>query len=181
LLGAPAAVVAQDGAPPDGAGQEAAPLDVAAQEGAPPDVAGQEAAPPVPVVQTLGDGDQKLFVVDHDGAWSMHAENIVTGELFRLWHQGGGPDVVTKTPLDRPYTMSVHRLPSERVVARLLEGYGYTLHYDATGRLERVRVYSPEPSQIYKTPRLVESLARWRELETTTPSSPAQPAPQPGA
>ncbi|MFN2427882.1 MAG: hypothetical protein ABR587_15705 [Candidatus Binatia bacterium] len=124
-------------------------------------------------VRTLGEGDQKLFLVDHDGTWSMHAQNVVTDQLLRLWSEAGGPVVFAKTFLDRPYTISVHRLEPERILDRLLEGYSYTLHYDGDGRLESVRVYSLSATAMFKTPRLVESLGSWRDVETAAPDSPA--------
>ena len=138
----------------------------------------QDAAVDQPVVQTLGDGDQKLYVVNHDGTWSMHVESLITEELVRLWQEVGGPQVVAKTPLERPYTLSVHKLPAERIFERLLDGFDYTLHYDARGRLERVRVYSLDPSSAstFKTPRLVEGLGGWREVETAGASPAVSPA-----
>lgn len=157
--------------------------DIAAVEEAVPDGADsvpvqQQGADDAPVVQTLGDGDQKLYVVNHDGTWSMHVENLITGDLVRLWREVGGPHVVAKTVLDRPYTLSVHKLPPERIFERLLDGFDYTLHYDAAGRLERVRVYSLDPSSAstFKTPRLVESLGSWRELETAASPASTPPA-----
>jgi hypothetical protein len=151
-------------------------------EEAAPQVAGsapghQEPALDQPAVQALGDGDQKLYLVNHDGTWSMHVENLVTDELVRLWQEVGGPQVIAKTPLERPYTLSVHKLSPERIFERLLEGFDYTLHYDARGRLERVRVYSLDPSSAstFKTPRLVEGLGSWREVETAAPAAPAAP------
>jgi hypothetical protein len=138
--------------------------------------ASAEKTAPEPVVQTLGDGDQKVFVVDHHGTWSIHVENVLTEPIVRLWHEAGGPEVIAKVAIDRPYTLSVHGLSAERILERLLVGYDYTLHYDASGRLERVRVYSPHPSLVFKTPRLVESLKQWRETEIPTAKPPEVPA-----
>lgn len=158
-----------------------------------------EAPPPTadlaafPQIRELGAGDRRMFVVDHGDTWSMHAESVVTDAMFELWKEAGGPDYVAKVLVNRPYTISVHRLPAARIVDRLLEGYGYTLHYDPSGRLSKVRVYSPQPAQMFKTPRLVESLASWKEAElppladsTAPPPIPpapatAAPAPPPGA
>lgn len=119
------------------------------------------------VVQSLGGGDAKIQLVDHGDTWSMHAENVMAQDIFRLWHEAGGPEVVMKTPLDYPFTLSVHRQDTERIVERILEGWGRTLHYDAKGRLVLVRSYSPKPARIFKTPRLVESLGTWRQEETS--------------
>lgn len=146
-----------------------APLAVLLLTGVCSPASAEEAAP---VIQTIGEGEQRLFVVNLNGTWSMHAENLPTNQLFDLWEEAGGPTMVTKTLVDRPYTISVHGLSPERIVDRLLVGYGYTLHYDGQGRLDLVRVYSPVPSQLFKTPRLVESLGKWREAET-----PALPEP----
>ena len=124
-------------------------------------------APPAgsSAIQTLGDAIT-LSLVDHDGTWSMHVENVTSDELFHLWRTAGGPEVVVKMLVDRPVTVSVHRMTPERIVERLLIGYGYTLHYDADGRLARVRVYSPTAQSNYKLARLTESLAKWREAES---------------
>lgn len=131
------------------------------------------AAPPHETVQELGDGDQRLYLVDHHGTWSMHAQNITTATLLNLWRGAGGPEVVTKLGVNRPFTLSVHRLSAERILERLLEGYNYTLHYEASGRLRLVRVYSPESTEAFRVPRLVESLGAWREAETAPPPAPA--------
>jgi hypothetical protein len=118
-------------------------------------------------VQALGEGTERLHLVRHDGGlWSMHAESLVTDTLFRLWREAGGPEVIAKVIVDRPNTLSLHRVRTERLLERLLDGYGYTLHYDADGRLAQVRVYSPEPASPYKNPRLTESLGTWRDVET---------------
>lgn len=143
-----------------------------------------EATAPVPEpvegrVQTLGDADAKLHLVRRGESWSMHAENLPADRLFALWHEAGGPEVISKILIDFPYTLSVHGLAAERIVARVLDGYGYTLHYDAAGRLERVRVYSPEANRMFKTPRLVESLGRWREAENPRAPAPLRAAQQP--
>jgi hypothetical protein len=131
-----------------------------------------------PVIQTLGEADQKIFLVDHKGTWSMHFENVITSNVILLWKQAGGPDITTKTLIDRTNTMSVHRLAPELIVERLFEGYGYTLHYDDAGRLTSVRVYSPRDSLAFKTPRLTESLGDWKKVETEAEAAPA-PAAQP--
>lgn len=123
-----------------------------------------------PAMQVLGEPGQRLYLVDHGARWSMHAENLATDVLLRLWQQAGGPEVISKTLLDRGYTISVHRLEANRIVERLLDGYGYTLHYDENGRLVRVRVYSPVPGPVFKTPRVVESLSKWSDEETTSSS-----------
>jgi hypothetical protein len=128
--------------------------------------------PPEVEVLTLGNGDQKVQLVDHGDCWSMHAENVMAMNIFAAWREVGGPEVIMKSPLDYPYTLSVHRVPTERLVARILEGYGHTLHYGPDGRLAQVRVYSPEPARLYKTPRLVESLGTWRQVETAKPTHP---------
>jgi hypothetical protein len=125
-----------------------------------------------PEIRVVGENEtERIHVVDHGGRWSLHAESVVAASLFRLWHQAGGPEVTSKVLLDYPYTLSVHSVTPERILEGVLEGWSYTLHYDANGRLERVRVYSAEPQRMFKTPRLVESLAAWRQLET-----PVQPA-----
>jgi len=190
LLGAPPAVVAQQvpadetGVMPDAAAvaPDAAAVMPDAAAVAPdaaavtPDAAAADPATAAKV-QTLGDGDQKLFLVDHHGTWSMHAENVTTEQIFRLWSENGGPQITTKSLLDRPYTLSVHRLEPERIVERVLEGYSYTLHYDADARLERVRVYSLSPTAMFKTPRLVETLGKWKEVETAAPAAAPEPVP----
>jgi hypothetical protein len=121
-----------------------------------------------PLIQTLGEADQKIFLVDHKGTWSMHFENVITSNVVLLWKQAGGPDVTMKVPVDRTNTMSVHRIAPELIVERLFEGYGFTLHYDDAGRLTSVRVYSPRESGAFKTPRLTESLSDWKKAETET-------------
>ena len=138
-------------------------------------------ATPTSSVQVLGDGDQRIYVVDHGATWSMHVENVPVYSLFDSWHQAGGPVVISKALLDYSFTLSLHRVAPERIVERILEGYGHTLHYDANGRLEQVRVYSPAPTRIFKAPRLVEGLARWREAESPPAPSdaPAPPASSP--
>ena len=178
--GTPQHVVAQQGAFDATAEQQEALGATAEQQGALGATASEDEQAPAPVVHTLGDDDQKLFVVDHRGTWSMHAEMLVTDQLLRLWHDVGGPEVTAKSALDRPYTLSVHRLSPERILERLLDGYDYTLHYDGNGHLERVRVYSLDPGSMFKTPRVVESLGRWRELETAVPSSQASSPVEPG-
>lgn len=136
-------------------------------------VDGEAPPPPAAVVQTLEDGDAKFYVVDHGATWSMHAENVTAESIFRAWHEVGGPEVNSKVKLDYPFTLSLHRVDIERIVERILDGYGHTLHFDADGRLDSVRVYSPEPARSFKTPRLVESLATWREIETSVATLPA--------
>jgi len=127
-------------------------------------------------IRTLGPDDQRLYVVDHGDTWSMHAESVVASVLFQSWHEAGGPEVLSKAALDYPFTLSLHRVKTERIIERILEGWSYTLHYDGSGRLELIRVYSPEPSRNFKTPRLVESLAAWKQLEVPPPpASPPQP------
>ena len=121
-----------------------------------------------PQVQVLGTTEQRVHLVDHNGTWSMHAQSVIASELLRAWHEAGGPDVQAKLVLDYPYTLSMHRVPAERILERVLEGWSYTLHYDVSGKLARVRVYSPEPQRMFKTPRLVESLAAWKQLESGT-------------
>lgn len=128
-------------------------------------------APPVRV-QALGEGTERLHLVDHgEGVWSMHAESLGTYVLFRLWKEVGGPEVIAKDPVDHPYTLSLHRVKAEEIVSRLLAGHGYTLHYDGKGRLSQVRVYSAEAGHVYRTPRLTESLGAWRDVETGADSS----------
>lgn len=124
------------------------------------------------VVQSLGSGDAKIQLVDHGDSWSMHVENVLAQDIFHLWHEAGGPEVVMKTPLDFPFTFSVHRMSTERIVERILEGWGRTLHFDAKGRLELVRIYSPRPARLFKTPRLVESLGTWRQVEAAKATHP---------
>lgn len=178
-LGTARIVAAQ---PDNGAAVDAPVADLAPVPGEDADtalVAGQAADDGRPAVQAVGDGQQKLYVVHHGGTWSMHVEAMMTDELVRLWKEVGGPQFVAKTVLDRPYNISVHKMPPERIVETLLDGFDFTLHYDADGRLERVRVYSLDPASAstFRTPRLVESLGRWREVETAAPSADAAPAP----
>lgn len=147
----------------------AAPAVAAEAEGAP--AADPDVPPPVEV-QTLGNGDQKIHLVDHGDSWSLHAESVMAMNIFEAWHEAGGPELVMKTPLDYPYTLSVHRQSTERIVERILEGYGHTLHYGPDGRLVLVRAYSPKPARLFKTPRLVESLGTWRQVEVGNPAHP---------
>jgi hypothetical protein len=128
------------------------------------------------VVQTVGEGDRRIYVVRHGDTWSMHAENVTAENILLSWQEAGGPKVEMKSALDYLFTLSVHRLPTERIVARILEGYGYTLHYDAAGKLVMVRIYSPKPSRYPASQRLVESLGTWMQVETAKPS-----AAEPGA
>jgi len=182
LLGTVRIVAAQ---PDDGAALEAPLADhapVPAEDADTAAVDGQEAHDQ-PAVQSVGEGQQKLYVVDHGGTWSMHVEAMLTDDLVGLWKEVGGPQFVAKTVLDRPYNISVHKMPPERIIETLLDGFDYTLHYDAHGRLERVRVYSLDPASAstFKTPRLVQSLGRWREVESAAPSADAAAAPASGA
>ncbi len=117
-------------------------------------------------VQALGAGAEQLYAVEHTGSWSLHVENVPAAAIFALWHGVGGPSVASKQVLDFPFTMSVHQMTAERVVARILDGYNYTLHYD-NGRLAEVRVVGAIPSRSYKTPRLVESRTQWTNSEIT--------------
>ncbi len=117
-------------------------------------------------VQALGDGSEQIYAVKHSGSWSMHAENVQATVIFALWHGVGGPSVASKEVLDFPFTMSVHQMKAERVVARILENYNYTLHYD-NGNLSEVRVIGAIPARPYKTPRLVESRTLWTNSEVT--------------
>jgi hypothetical protein len=119
-----------------------------------------------PLVQTLGEADQKIFIVDHRGKWSMHAENVLTSNIVRLWQQAGGPEVTMKEPVDRPFTLSVHAVAPEVIFERLFEGYGYTLHYDDDGGLVSARIYSMAGANTFKTPRLTETLSDWKKVET---------------
>ncbi|HXC52576.1 MAG TPA: hypothetical protein VN634_16965 [Candidatus Limnocylindrales bacterium] len=156
---------------------DAEPAAAEAVDAAPADVP----KPSGPQVQTLGPDDQRLYLVDHGGTWSMHAESVVAGSLLHSWHEAGGPLVTSKVILDYPFTLSVHRTSAERILEHILEGWSYTLHYDAKGRLEAVRVYSPEPQRMFKTPRLTESFSAWRLLENGAPAaaSPQNAAPAP--
>jgi hypothetical protein len=133
-------------------------------------------APAKDSIQTIGADDTKIELVDHGDTWSMHAENVNAIAILRGWHEAGGPDVATKFDLDYPFTLSVHHLTPELIVERILDGRGYTLHYSPGGRLVLVRVYSPRPMTGYKTPRLVESLAAWRETETPAAAASAPTA-----
>jgi hypothetical protein len=137
--------------------------------------AGSPAAGSKPVIEMLGEADQKIFVVDHDGTWSMHAENVSTFHLVRLWQQAGGPEVTTKVLIDRPFTLSVHKLAPELILERLYEGFGFTMHYDDTGRLVSARVYSPREASSFKTPRLTETLSEWKAIETDSEATAARP------
>lgn len=170
---------------PDVAGDDSAQAveqDVAAQ----PDAAAS--APDVPQsaeeardwsarskVKALGEGTEQLYAVEHPGSWSLHVENVPAAAIFALWHGVGGPTVASKQALDFPFTMSVHQTTVERVVARILDGYNYTLHYE-NGRLAEVRVVGAIPSRSYKTPRLVESRAQWTDSEVTLLTA-GEPAP----
>ncbi len=166
----PVAGEAASGAEPAPAmGSEELPANVAAEASA---SAGEETKPRI---RDLGEGDQKVYVVDHKESWSMHVENVATDTIFRLWHEAGGPEVTTKVRVDRPFTISVHKLKAELILERLFEGYGYTLHYDDDGRLASVRVYSPRESFAYKTPRLTEALSRWKEVETDPEAAARKP------
>lgn len=136
------------------------------------DVATDPDVDAAPGIQTLGEGESTIYVVDHGDSWSMHVESVPTDQLLGLWQQAGGPEMVAKTIVDRPYTLSVHRLSAERILERLFDGFDYTLHYDGSGRLVRVRVYSLDPAAVFKTPRLVESLREWTEKETPTMAEP---------
>jgi hypothetical protein len=166
-----------DAAAADGAAADAAAADAAAPDGAGIDGSGVDSAdaavppPSRPVVQEVGSPDQPVHVVDHGTSWSIHAESVVAQALFDAWHEAGGPIVTSKVVLDYPYTMSVHRVPAERILERMLDGWSYTLHYAANGRLERVRVYSPVPTRMFKTPRLAESLGAWEQRETAGPAA----------
>src|SRR5258705_249187 len=72
----------QDAAP--AAGQDAAPAAAQNASQAPAQDAAQENPPPTgSSVQSLGDAE-KLYLVDHGGTWSMHAENITTATLLNL-------------------------------------------------------------------------------------------------
>ena len=137
---------------------------------------------PADEIQTLGEGDQVIHLARHGELWSIHAETVVAATLFKLWHEAGGPEAVSKIYLDYPFTLSLHDVPAERIVERVLEDYSFTLHYDAAGRLERVRVYSPSPSRVYRAPRLVENLMAWRRAEESRgqASEPAAAAPVQG-
>ncbi|HYC53922.1 MAG TPA: hypothetical protein VEL28_03190 [Candidatus Binatia bacterium] len=115
-------------------------------------------------IKVLGDGSVVLYLVDHSPLWSMHAEGVPADAIFRLWRGAGGPEVLSKQLIDHPFTMSVHRLSAERIVARILEGFNYTLQY-RDGRLSSVHVISAHPTRMYKTPRLVEARSKWTETE----------------
>lgn len=153
-------------------------VDAAPAEPVHADSAPADSAPAAPAVQILGSGDQRIQVVDHDGSWSMHAENVMAETIFELWHEVGGPVVERKTPLDFPFTLSVHLETTERIVARILDGYGYTLHFNEQGLLELVRSYSPKPGRIFKTPRLVQSQGTWRQVESGKATLPGGAAEQ---
>ena len=129
-------------------------------------VAGTGAAAARAAIQVLGEGDQTLYVVDHGGTWSMHADNLRADLIFQLWRTVGGPRAASKNVLDHTFTMSLHRVEPERIVERILEGFNYTLHYTAAGKLDAVHVLSAQASRMYKTPRLVEGRSRWSEAET---------------
>jgi hypothetical protein len=176
VLAAPGAVIAQED--PAAVIAQEDPAAVVAQEApaAGGAVVASEDPADGPVIQTLGEADQKIFLVDHNGTWSMHFENVMTGNVVLQWKQAGGPDVTMKMPVDRPFTMSVHKVAPEVIVERLFEGYGYTLHYDDAQRLTSVRVYSPRDSLVFKTPRLTQSLSDWKKAETEpAAASPTQP------
>lgn len=117
-------------------------------------------------LQTLGEGAEQIYVVDHTDSWSFHVENVTAAAIFKLWKGIGGPALASKELMDFPFTMSVHRMAAERVIDRILDGYNYTLHYEG-GRLAQVHVLGSVPTRSYKTPRLVESRARWTDAEMT--------------
>jgi len=158
-----------DVAPPvdaDAIGQPADAAPIAPAEDAAPSVEDTRDSTARSKVKALGEGSEQLYVVEHPGAWSMHAENVTAAAIFALWHGVGGPSVASKLVLDFPFTMSVHQMTGERVVARVLEDYNYTLHYEH-GRLAEVHVVDAVPSRSYKTPRLVESRTQWTNAEMT--------------
>lgn len=130
-------------------------------------------------IKALGEGTEQVYVVEHPASWSMHVENVPAATIFALWRAVGGPVVASKAVLDFPFTMSVHEMKAERVVARILQTYNYTLHYDS-GRLAQVHVLGAIPERQFKTPRLVESRAQWTNQEMTLLSAHEQ-APQPQA
>jgi hypothetical protein len=132
---------------------------------APPVVGGAGAAAARASIQVLGEGDQTLYVVDHGGTWSMHADNLRADLIFQLWRTVGGPRAASRNVLDHAFTMSLHRVAPERIVERILEGFNYTLHYTPAGKLDAVHVLSAQASRMYKTPRLVEGRSRWSEAE----------------
>ncbi len=146
---------------------------VAANPTAAGDSAGVPAAPAAATgaaaarasIQVLGEGDQTLYVVDHGGTWSMHADNLRADLIFQLWRTVGGPRAASKNALDHPFTMSLHRVTPERIVERILEGFNYTLHYTPAGRLDAVHVLSAQASRMYKIPRLIEGRSRWSDAE----------------
>lgn len=115
-------------------------------------------------VKALGEGAEQLYAVEHAGWWSLHVENVPAAAIFALWHAVGGPSVASRQVLDFPFTMSVHRMTAQRIVARILDGYNYTLLYES-GRLAEVHVVGAIPSRAYKTPRLVESRTQWTNTE----------------
>jgi hypothetical protein len=173
---AKADVAAPNVAAPDTAAPDAAAPSVTAPDAAASSVAVTNAdAAARPIVQTLGEADQKIFVVDHEGKWSMHAENVLTSNIVRLWQQAGGPEVTMKEPVDRPFTLSVHAVAPEAIFERLFEGYGYTLHYDDDGALVAARIYSMAGANTFKTPRLTQTLGDWKKAETG-PETAAAPA-----
>jgi len=151
----------QDVAPPERTGADGAPNADAVQSAE--EASDQSARSKV---KTLGEGTEQIEVVEHPSCWSMHVENVPAGKIFSLWHELGGPAVASKQVLDFPFTMSVHQVSAERLVARILETWSYTLHYEK-GRLAEVRVLGAIPERQYKTPRLVESRAQWTSQEIT--------------
>ncbi len=116
-------------------------------------------------VKVLAAGGSPIYVKKHAGhLWSMYIDNVVATDVFSLLEEVDGPTYSTIPPLTRPVRMSVHRVPFEKVLARMLIGYNFVMTYEGE-RVSHVRILNSKPGFTYQMPRAVETRPEWYEKE----------------
>jgi len=117
-------------------------------------------------IRTFGDVDGTSFrFVDHGKTISIYAVRVGADFILDELQAVGGPTYGSLEPLTRPVTLTLHEVPVEMMMRRMLDGYNYTLQYK-DGRLSHVRVMHMIPGRNYKVVDPIESLAEWTRRET---------------
>ena len=115
-------------------------------------------------IQVLGEAGQAIYAARHGELWSVFVDNVELVQVFDLLEGAGGPKLVYAAKPERPIRMAVHHMSLERILARMLGGYSYSLHYEDE-RLARVKLLTPKQGYVYKMPRAIETRAKWRDYE----------------
>lgn len=121
-------------------------------------------SPAEPEILTFGEGTETFYVVDHDDRISIYAEGVQVRTILENLAEIGGPTFSSRDPLSRPVTVTMHRVPLETVLRRILDGFSFSYHYKG-GRLDHVNVLQLVEGRHYKLPPALESRSQWERIE----------------